>query len=90
VPWATHGSAQTILRENLTVSGADELAPTIGVKDELGNGAPLTYRHAQGRDGQWSIHAAQPTTRRLKTSKTATRYNQPRAVSSARRVADQG
>ena len=46
-----------MLRQDLTVSAAGELAPTIGVKDEPGSGAALTYRHAQGRDGQWSIQA---------------------------------
>ena len=46
-----------MLRQDLTVSRAGELTPTIGVKDEPGSGAALTYRHAQGRDGQWSIQA---------------------------------
>src|SRR5438128_7582406 len=57
VALATHGRAQTMLRQDLTVSGAGELAPTIGVKDEPGSGAALAYRHTQGRDGQWSIQA---------------------------------
>ena len=46
-----------MLCEDPTVSGAGELAPTIGVKDEPGSGAALTYRHAQGRDREWSIQA---------------------------------
>ena len=46
-----------MLRQDLTVSRAGELTPTIGVKDEPGSGAALTNRHAQGRDGQWSIQA---------------------------------
>ena len=41
VAFAAHGSEQSMLREQLAVGGAGELAPAIGVEDEAGGGSTL-------------------------------------------------
>ena len=65
-----------MLGEDLAIGGAGELAPAIGVDDEWAGRTPLPQRHAQGGDDQRGIEdriMAQPTTRRLQRSRTATR-----------------
>ncbi len=47
VAFAAHGSDQTMLGEELPVSGTGELHPAIGVDDERPGGPALQERHAQ-------------------------------------------
>jgi hypothetical protein len=55
VAWTTHGSDQTMLGRELTISGAGELAAAIGVEDERLSGPTLAQGHAQSGADQWSI-----------------------------------
>jgi hypothetical protein len=52
---AAHGSDQTVLSEDLAVSRAGKLHPTVRVDDESSSGAPLEKRHAQAGDNEAGI-----------------------------------
>ncbi len=55
VPGAAHGGEQTMLGQDLAVSGAGELTTPIGVNNEGSSGLTLPQGHAQGGDGEWGI-----------------------------------
>ena len=81
VAFATHGSDQAMLGQDLSVSGAGELSPAIGVEDKISRGRTLTKRHAQCADHQCGVedlaHSPSNYAPGEERSRTATRYNQP-------------
>jgi hypothetical protein len=85
VALAAHRSEQTVLGQHLAVSRAGELGATIRVDDEWASGPTLAEGHAEGGDDQRGIedlaHGPADHPPRVKTSRTATRYNQPWPVS---------
>ncbi len=55
VAFAAHGRNQTMLGQDLTVSGAGELSTAMGVEDKSFSGATLAKGHAQCGDDQSGI-----------------------------------
>ena len=55
IAFATHGRDETVLGEDLSVSGAGKLCAAVRVDDESSSGTPLEERHAQGGDDEASI-----------------------------------
>ncbi len=55
VAFATHGGDQTVLGQDLPVSGAGKLHAAIGVDDEGSSGTALQECHAQGSDDEAGI-----------------------------------
>ena len=55
IAFAAHGSDQAMLGQDLSISGAGELSPAIGVEDTISLGRTLAKRHAQCADHQCGV-----------------------------------
>ena len=55
IAFATHGSDEAVLGQDLPVSSAGKLHPAIGVDDKGGFGTALQECHAQGSDDETGV-----------------------------------